>query len=157
MRIQTRAGYYAWPETPGKRAEDAVDSVLAGPFDAGEIGLWGTLVKGAKGPTTERIEIHADPDDVALTTEGGEFNARMRIAVAQYQPEGLVGNVQMFNLDAHYTAQQIDGAIRDGIGFAGDVTIGDKASSVRVVVFDRNSNSVGSLTFPFRTPEETGR
>src|SRR5579871_465478 len=39
VHIQTRTGYYAWQEPPGRRAQVAIDSVLASPFDAGEIGL----------------------------------------------------------------------------------------------------------------------
>jgi hypothetical protein len=157
VRIQTRTGYYAWPEPGGQRAQMAVDSVLASPFDAGEIGLRATMGAVPQQPGLKRVAIHIDGGDVALTQEGRQYYGRLRVVIADYRAEGLVENARMFAFDPHYTPEEHDKAVHDGLGFAQDFKPGEQAARIRVVVFDRNSNSVGSVTIPIGTSGETQR
>jgi len=157
VRIQTRTGYYAWQEAPGQRAQVAIDSVLANPFDAGEIGLRATMGADPQQPGGKRVAIHIDGGDVALTQEGRQYYGRLRVVIADYRTEGLVENARMFAVEPHYTPQEHDKAVQDGIDVSQDFKPGDQARRIRVVVFDRNSNSVGSVTILMGVPEETRR
>jgi len=38
--------------------------------------------------------------------------------------------------------------VRDGIAFSNSVLLGEQMNKVRLIVFDRGSNAVGSLTIP---------
>lgn len=146
VHIQTKSGYYAWPDDPGQRTEEAFQSVLANPFDATEIGLRGKLTPGSGGSL--HLDLHIDAGDLALTEEDGQYSGRLRVAVAGYRSEGLIENSHVFSMDPRFTAAQRDKALQEGVGFSQDIGPGGQLSRIRVVVFDSLSDSVGSITFP---------
>jgi hypothetical protein len=61
-----------------------------------------------------------------------------------------VGTVEDLNL----TGAPSD-AFQDGIDFPGDKKAGDQADRFRVVVFDRGSDAIGSLTIPVGAPGQS--
>ena len=65
-----------------------------------------------------------------------------------YLTNGHIENLPAIPVDVHYNQQQHDQALTDGIDFAQDVPVGGSGTQFRVVVFDRGSNAVGSITIP---------
>ena len=61
---------------------------------------------------------------------------------------GQIERSAVVPLDLHYNALERDQALRDGIAFSNNVLLGDRMNKVRLIVFDRDSNAVGSLTIP---------
>jgi len=51
-------------------------------------------------------------------------------------------------LDLHYTAQERDTALSQGIGFAQDLKFTEDTAAIRLIVYDRNSHAIGSITLP---------
>ncbi len=157
VHIQTKTGYYAWPESPDEMAKAAIQSVLANPFDAGEIGMRGTLSADPKNPRSRRADIRVDAGDVALTQTGGQYSGELRVGVADYAPDGHILGARSFDVNLRYNAGEHDQVLRDGIGFEQQIQGEDPPASIRVVVFDPASQSVGSLTIPIRPSDESRR
>ena len=51
-------------------------------------------------------------------------------------------------MDLHLSAQDHDKALQQGIGFAQDMTLPEEMQTVRLIVFDRGSHAIGSVTMP---------
>ena len=62
--------------------------------------------------------------------------------------DGRTESLPVTPLDLHYDATERDKALKEGIHFQQDVPIGHAGTQFRIVVFDRDSNAIGSLTIP---------
>ena len=149
VRIQAKSGYYAWPEPPGTAAKDALDAAASTAFDAAEIGLRGTLSPDPKDPRTAHLNVRIDAKDIAFGRDGDQYTGQLRLAVAGLAAGGRTEGSPVIPLDLHYSAPERDQALKEGIAFSHDVAIGGPVSKVRLIVFDRGSNAIGSLTLPF--------
>jgi len=54
--------------------------------------------------------------------------------------------------DVHYSAEEREKARSEGIVFSRSVPVSDHVGRLRLIVFDRGSNAIGSLTFPLNAP-----
>jgi VWFA-related protein len=149
VRVQTRTGYYAWPEPPEARAERAVGVALSAGFDPAEIGLRGTLQPDAE---TDRMHAHLtvriDASDVAFAQNNNRHSGFLGIAVAAYYGDGRTVLSPMLPLSLNYDAEAWETTMKEGIEFLRGVSLEDGLSQFRVVVFDYGSNALGSLTIP---------
>jgi VWFA-related protein len=148
VRIQAKTAYYAWREGPGAKSEEAIDSTIPTTFDAAEIGLRATLSPDPKGGRTQRLEARIDARDVLLVHEGNLYNGQLRLAVVGYDPGGRPLRGPVIPLNLHYSAQERDRALQQGILFGQNVTIAEDLKQIRLIVFDRGSNAIGSVTIP---------
>jgi VWFA-related protein len=148
VRIQAKTGYYAWREGPGARAEEAIDSSIPTTFDAAEIGLRATLSPDPKGGGTERLDARIDAQDVLLVHEGNLYNGQLRLAVVGYDAGGRPWRGPVIPLDLHYSAEERERALQQGIVFSQIVAITEELKKIRMIVFDRGSSAIGSVTIP---------
>jgi VWFA-related protein len=148
VRIQTKTGYYAWRDAPGARSEEAIEAAMSTTFDAAEIGLRATLTPDPKGGRTVRLDANIDAQDVALVHEGALYLGQLRLAIVGYSPGMQPQPGPLIPLDLHYSAQDRDKALDRGIGFGQSITLAEGMNSLRLIVFDRSSNAIGSVTMP---------
>jgi VWFA-related protein len=148
VHIQAKTGYYAWAVPPGEGSEQAIRSVATTQFDAAEIGLRGTLTVDAQDKRSAQLNVRIDAHDVAFGQQGDHSDAQLRLAVVVYYGDGRIEGSRVMPFDLHYSAEEREKARSEGIAFAQKVAIGDGLDKVRLVVFDRGSNAVGSLTIP---------
>lgn len=148
VHIQSKTGYYAWPYPPGAEAKQAINAAISTAFDAAEIGLRCSLSPDPKDVRAVRLEARIDAKDVILVQQGDQYIGQLRLAVAGYLADGQTEASTVMPLDLHYNAQERDKALRDGIAFSNNMLLGEQMNKVRLIVFDRGSNAVGSLTIP---------
>lgn len=152
VKIQAKTGYYAWAIPPGQGSEQAIRSVAGTQFDAAEIGLHGSLTVDPKDKNSAQLNVRIDAHDVAFGQEGDHSHAQLRVAVIGYLTGGMLQGSKVMPFDLHYTAEERDKARNEGILFASNIPISDRVGRVRLVVFDRGSNAIGSLTFALSPP-----
>jgi VWFA-related protein len=148
VRIEAKTGYYAWREGPGGKAEEAIESTIPTTFDAAEIGLRATLSSDPKGGGTERLEARVDAQDVLLVHEGNLYNGQLRLVVVGYDAGGRPLRGPVIPLDLHYSDEERERALQQGILFGQNVTLAEELKKIRMIVFDRGSNAIGSVTIP---------
>ena len=148
VHIQAKTGYYAREEKPGAHAEEAFAAATSTSFDASEIGLRGAATTDPKDGRVTHVDLHIDAHDVALVEDGNDYRAQLRLLLIHYMTDGRTESLPMASLDVDYNAEQRDKALQDGIDFAQDIPLGHPGAQFRIVVFDRGSNAVGSLTIP---------
>jgi VWFA-related protein len=148
LRIQAKTGYYAWKAAAGSHTRSAFTAIAATPFDAEEIGLRATVSADAEEGGTELVNLRIEARDIALAQEGDSYTAHLRIMSVGYLPNGLIQSGPVTPLDIEYTTAERDQALQDGISFAEKLNASHGETRFRVMVFDRGSNAVGSITIP---------
>jgi len=141
LRIQAKSGYYAWNFPPGTVSTDAFRATAGATLDAAEIGLRATVA----GPA---VTLRINANDLALSREGDAFTGHLRILAVGYSPEGTVTSGEPIPADFRLTVAQRDEALRNGIVVAAKLPPVKDEGRFRIIVFDRGSNAVGSITVP---------
>ncbi len=148
VRTQAKTGYYAWAEAPGDKTRRVVASAISTNFDAEEIGLRATVSPDPKDPHIQHFSLHIDANDIALPRAGPRYTGQLRVATIGYLANGRNENSSIIQFDPHYTAQERDNALKDGIDFNQDMKVGPDVRSIRFIIFDRGSGAIGSITVP---------
>ena len=146
VHIQAKTGYYAWHDAPGAESEQALNSAVGTTFDAAEIGIRATLSPDPKDARTLRLDAHIDARDVVLVHAGDWYNGELRAAVVGYGPGEKPRPGPMIPIQLHYSAQERDKAMREGISFDWNLPPASDLSLIRLIVFDHGSHAIGSLT-----------
>jgi VWFA-related protein len=154
VKIQAKTGYYAWAVPPGEGSEQAIRAVVGTQFDAAEIALHGSLTVDPKDKRSMQLNVRIDAHDVAFGQQGDHSDAQLRIALVGYLRGGLVEGSAMIPFDLHYSAEEREKARSEGIVFSRSVPVSDQVGRLRVIVFDRGSNAIGSLTFSLSPPAQ---
>jgi len=146
VRIQAKSLYFAWPEPPGTRTLEAVRMASVTAFDAAEIGMRAMAKVDPKKRGEAHLEAHIDAHDVVLVHEGDQWNGQLRAVVVSYQDGSAPSPSPITAMDLHYNAVDRDQALKEGIPFTRDIIVGEGIHKLRLVVFDRGSDTVGSVT-----------
>ena len=150
VRIQAKTGYYAWREPPGAQSTEAVRSALATRFDAAEIGITARLVRLS--PLDARLEAHVDAHDLVLVHDGDSYHGQLRLAFGALIPGAQPALSSVMPFDLNLSSQDRDKALEQGIVVSQTLKLNEDATAVRLVVVDRSSRAVGSVTIP--VPEQ---
>jgi hypothetical protein len=146
VKIQAKTGYYAWHEPAGARSQQAIASVIATTFDAAEIGLRASLSRDDKDPRRQHLTAHIDSHDIAFVHEGDSYNAELRYSIMGFAPSSQPMVGPLTPLDLHLSQQDRDKALQEGIAIVQDLGLSADITRVRLAVFDRGSNAIGSVT-----------
>ncbi len=157
VRIQAKRGYYAWKAAPGSRGRQAFTATASAPFDAEEIGLRATVSPDPDNPDARLVNVRIEPRDIALSQEGDRYTGHLRIMSVGYQANGLIDSSPMIPLDIDYSAAERDQALRDGISVTEKLAASQGETGFRVMVFDRGSNELGSISIPASAFGQTQR
>jgi hypothetical protein len=153
VRIQAKTGYFAWVDEPGTGSEQAIQSVVSTEFDAAEIGLLGSLAANPKDKHAVDLTARIDARDIALAQEGDHYNGQLRLALAGYLADGRTEISKIVPLDLHFTVAERDKALSEGIRLSRSLSIEGELRKVRLIIYDRSSNAVGSLTMAVNAPK----
>jgi VWFA-related protein len=148
LHIQSKMGYYAWKTAAGSRAREAFTATASAPFDAEEIGLRATVSVDTDDPDARLVQVRIEPRDIALSQEGERYTGHLRIMAVGYQSGLISSSSSVVPLDVDYSAAERDQALRDGISVTEKLTASQGETGFRVMVFDRGSNAVGSISIP---------
>jgi len=149
VHLLTRASIAGEEATtdPDEIADDVFARQSHSPFEATEIGL--RVARTAK-PTVLHLEIHVDAADVFLERRGDRFQGNLSMKFALYHDGTYEDAAPAIRQDLDFTQEQYDNARKDGIVMARDVEVTDKIDQVRVMLFDRGIQGLGSVTVPVK-------
>lgn len=151
VRIQTKTNYYAWEDAPGARSEQAIASAVGTAFDAAEIGMRASLTPEPNGRGMH-LDAHIDAHDIALIHEGDQYNGELRLDIVGYSQGSDVRRGPVAPLQIHLTAADRDKALEQGIGYTQDIAVPADMRLLRLIVYDRGSDAIGSVTMPVSHP-----
>lgn len=151
VRLQTKTNYYAWEDAPGARSDQAIASAVGTAYDAAEIGVRASLTPDPNGHGVH-LDAHIDAHDIALVHEGDKYDGELRVAMVGYGQGSDARRGPVTPLEIHLNAQDRDKALQQGIGYTQDIALPAEMRLLRLIVFDRGSNAIGSLTIPISHP-----
>jgi hypothetical protein len=110
--------------------------------------LRATVSANPQDPDSRIVNLKIAARDIALAQQGDTYTGQLRIMSVGYLPSGLIANSPVLPLDIHLSAAEREKAFDDGISFSEKLDNRQGESRFRVMVFDRGSNAVGSITIP---------
>jgi hypothetical protein len=146
--IEAQTGYFAWAETTGTRAQQAFNMAASTTFDAAEIGLRAGVSVDPKDGRVTHFDLHIDALDLARLYQGDAYLAQLRLTVVHYLAGGRTETQPITPVNLHYNGQERDAALKEGIDFAENTPAGQGRYTFRILVFDRGSDAIGTLTIP---------
>jgi VWFA-related protein len=155
VRLQTKQGYYAFAADAhqGDQENAGFETAISSPFDIPEIGIYARLVPSGKTPRAMNLEIRVDAADVLLAREGDLFTGQLAIGFASYPANARADDQPPGTFEIRLSPEQHDLAMKQGLSLTRLVTTRATMRKIRVMVYDRASGAMGSLTLPI--PENT--
>jgi VWFA-related protein len=147
LEVSYRNAYSGVAESDSTRGKE-IAAALASPLDATAISL---RVRATKQGDTWNLALELDPADVALENRDGRRTGGLDIALRQFTAEGLVLATSMTTASLEFDEARYRTFMNDK--HVVNLTIPDanpSLASIRLVVADRVSGRVGSLTIPIQ-------
>src|ERR1039458_6757139 len=150
VRLKTKEGYYAFAGDahPGDQEKAAFETMVSSPFDVPEIGICGRLAPTGKTPGEVNLEVRIDAADVQLAREGDLSTGQLAVAAAAYQADGRVDLTASGTLTLRLSPEQREQAMNQGFPLVRLTTLPATIRKIRLMVYDRASGAIGSLTLP---------
>jgi len=149
IKLQARQHYYALPDQRPADARQQALMVAAyqSASDVSDIGLRAAAAPSGAANTI-RIEVRVDPADLLLQQDAGQYSGRVTLLLSARAASGPQGEPTLSDVDVHLTREQHDAALKDGVVISKDYAIDSATQKIRIIVSDRRSDSIGSLTLP---------
>ena len=150
VRLQTKQGYYAFIRNAheGDQESAAFETAISSPFDIPEIGIYARLAPSGKTPRAMNLEVRVDAADILLAREGDVFTGQLEVGFAAYQANGPAEGYPPAAFAVRLSPEQRENAMKQGLSIARLVTLPATVRKLRVMVYDRASGAIGSLTLP---------
>jgi VWFA-related protein len=150
VRLQTKQGYYAFEANAheGDLEKAAFETAISSPFDTPEIGLSARLVPSATMQGAMNLEIRIDAADVRLAREGDIFTGQMAVGLAGYLANGRADAEPPSIFAPRLSLSERERAMKQGLSVVRSVNVPAAIRKIRVMVYDRASGALGSLTLP---------
>jgi len=150
VRLQTKQGYYAFAGEAheGDQEKAAIQTAISSPFDIPEIGLYARLAPSGKTPRAMNLTIRIDAADILLAREGELFTGQLAVAIAGYLADGRAEVPPPGTFAIRLSPEQREQAMQQALSLVRLVTLPPAIRKIRVIVYDRASGAVGSLTVP---------
>ena len=154
VKLIAKTRYYALPDSrPAQDREmGALRTAFASPSDISEIGLHATIAP-SQAPNTLKVDLRIAVPDLLLQESGGQYDGHLTVMFSTRTATGPEGPPVGGNLDPHLTKEQHDSYLKDGFPISNEYPIGSATKFVRLIVADRATDLVGSLTIPVALPK----
>ncbi len=158
VSVRTKKGYYARSErTPSAKelARATYDAVWS-PLDASSIGLSAQIDPSPGVPLASRITMLVDPLDLTFKQTPGRLNGSADLIIAQLTKRGKRIADKRETINLALKPETYQAIVKDGLRLMEDVKLGPETESVRLVVVDRGTGAVGTLTMPVLAQDKSG-
>jgi hypothetical protein len=154
VRLQTKQGYYAFASDAheGDQEKSAIETAIASPFDSPEIGLYAGLVPSANPSGAMVLKVRIDAADILLPRAGEVFTGQLAVGFAGYMADGSTEASATGTYAPRLSPAQREQAMQQGLPLTSTVTKAPGIRKIRVVVYDRATGAIGSLTIPVPPP-----
>jgi VWFA-related protein len=150
VKVETKQGYYAYADqaAEGDREKAALETATGSAFDTTEIGVNARLMMYDPATHEADLAIRVDAADVSLAKAGEVSTGHLAVSVAGYLKDGRMEMFPLEEVAPRLTAEQRETALREGIRVERRLVLAEDVEKLRVLVYDRESGAVGSLTIP---------
>lgn len=149
-RVGARKGYFALDakNSADGHWRDRLNESMQNPLEATQLGLRASAspVKGA--PGIYDLEITLDLDGLHLEhSQSGRWTGAIALGTLFSPTDTTKGSLETIRLNL--TESRLKAALKDGYVLRRKVAVGDRAGSLRIVIEDAATGTVGSVSVPF--------
>jgi VWFA-related protein len=151
LTVQARKGYYAYGrlvQSPSVRTQIIEESVKAS-IDSTALPLT-MRIDPVAGSNSVHILCSIQPTDLSFVQQQGKMSASVDLVLVQRASDGSRLNVITQAFALNYTPERYQEVLTNSITWEKTIDLAPQANTIRVVVFDRNSSGVGSVSGPAR-------
>ena len=141
LRYRTGYEYAREPATLKERFEHAVWQ----PLDLSEIGITANVAPSSEGSV---LKLKIATNNLTLKQQGERWNDKLDIFLARRDDEGLHARITAQTLQLTLKSATYAKFLREGLPFDQFLEKVPDSGSIRVIVVDENSGSMGSVTMP---------
>jgi len=145
VRIQAKTGYYAGADQGSEEA--TLNAAGLASFDAAEIEIRGKVSNSLAGAETLQFDFRIDPARIRFIDDGGRPSAHLALQIATYAADGEAHHTATEPLDVSLPPEGKSKLAEDWIRIRKNFNVSN-VSKLRLIVYDRSSHMVGSLTIP---------
>ncbi len=158
VSVRTKKGYFASSErTPSaKDLARATYDAMWSPLDASSIGLSAQIDPSPGVALASRITALVDPLDLTFKQTPGRFNGSADVIIAQLTKRGKRIADKRETINLALKPETYQAIVKDGLRFTEDVKLGPETESIRLIVMDRGTGAVGTLTIPVLAQDKSG-
>jgi VWFA-related protein len=149
VELRHRESYMATVEDPGARlpTRAEIEQALATPVDASGIAIAAT-VEAVDRPGFVRLSLRVPARDVDFEKGDKEWTAALALRYLQRSADGRdLGRISE-TLNLRYDDEHFQALSKEGVAYGKIVRPSPEAATLRILVVDRNSGRLGSLTLP---------
>jgi len=130
--------------------EDTAKLIQTAAFNAEDIAAIGlrATVSASPKPGAIRVHVRIDPSSICVTDQNGRFTGQLALIFLALTDKGPATLSRPNALSLNLTQAQYETALRDGVTLSDDLMPPAAVNRIRLVVVDRSTNRVGSLTIP---------
>ena len=149
VKLLARDHYYALPDqrATAMRRQAFMVAAYQSSADVSDIGFRAALSPGSS-PNTLKVEVRIDPADLVLSEKQGQATGGITLLFSARSANGPQGEPTLADLDFTLTPEMRAAASKDGIAVSRQYPIDGATRVVRLIVADRATDAVGSLTIP---------
>ncbi|HEV2690728.1 MAG TPA: VWA domain-containing protein [Bryobacteraceae bacterium] len=155
VRVLAPDGYYPFAAAGVDDEGSQIEAAQWSPFDAGEISLRASISPSAKTPQAVQFAIRIHTDDVQLMSTEAGFSGDVSVTLVAYDAAGRQTVLKQTGYPFRMTAEQHRDALKNGITLSPDQPLKEDVRKIRIIVFDRYSSAIGSLTVPIASADRS--
>lgn len=151
VQLRTRESYGgdAAESTPEHVEQFALVGECKSPFDASDIGLRVAVSKN-RADGKQHFDVAIDPADLLIEQHGDRYEGRLGVMLAFYTDQGLQQPSPPTQLKISMPPERFKQVAQTWIHIGQDAAVSDNVRKVRVIVFDRSLDALGSVTIPMK-------
>jgi hypothetical protein len=146
--VRSRKGYYSLDSKTAYSGQwrETLNESMGNPLEATSLGLRARAVPVAKQPGVYSLEVTIDLSDLHLEREKDRWIALISYATRFSPAPTTKGSLETLRISL--TEEKLKAALKDGYLFRRTLAAGDIKGDLRVVVEDRTTGTLGSVSVP---------
>ena len=158
VKVLVKEGYYAYANATAEQEKAAIEEATWSPLEAGEIGVRVSVSPSQKVAQGVHLQIKIDANDVRMmrAQDKDQYSGQLSITYVAYDADGRASAAPPAEFPFRMSDEQRKGALKAAMSLSQDRAVPDSVKRIRVIVFDRAANTIGSVTIPI-SPEDRSR
>ncbi len=148
VNVRTKQGYLAQdrPTPTSAQIEDTLKKAVWSPLDSTRLSVAARVDPSSSLPNASRFSFAITPSEMNLRQANGRYMGELDLLVIQHRKGGKQAAEPKKTITLALTPERYQRILQNGMVLTEDLTIHADTIAVRIIVLDRSSGAIGSVT-----------
>lgn len=158
VNVRTKQGYLAqdMPTSTSAQIEDTLKKAVWSPLDSTRLFVAARVDPSSTLPNASRFSFAITPSEMKLRHENGRYIGELDVLVIQHRKGGEQAAEPKKTITLALTPERYQRILQNGMVLTEDLTIHTDTVAVRIIVLDRASGALGSVTMVIHPEDKSG-